>query len=175
MRDRIGNLPNRRAGRLAQNGDQMIVELPAVDVDPALLRQADWLRRRRHGLDENRNRDQSVGKYQMRDRGAFAAQRPEAFDDLGEARGKILYHPSGLLGLHLARRRLPHLPAGRQRRERRFDQLAVKLDADLNVGECELLDRLELFVEQARLEQQAAGDVGPELVAISQPILGLEK
>ena len=70
MRDRIGDLPNRRAGRLAQDGDEMIVELPAVDIDPALLRQADRLRRRRHRLDENRNRDQPVGKYQVRDRRA---------------------------------------------------------------------------------------------------------
>src|SRR5207302_517428 len=174
MRDRVCDLSNGGTGRLAQHSDKVVVELPAVNVDPALLRQADRLWRWRHRLDKHRNRDQSVRKYQMRDRGAFAAQPTKAFDDLGEARREILDHPSGFLWLHFSGRRLPHLPVGRQRRERRLDLLAVELGADLDVDERELLDWLVLFVEQARLEQQAAGNVGPELVAISQPVLGLE-
>src|SRR6266849_440533 len=174
MRDRVCDLSNGGAGRFAQDRDEIVVELPAVNVDPALLRQADRLRRWRHRLDKHRDRDQSVRKHQMRDRGAFAAQRTKAFDDLGEARREILYYPSRFLWLHFSGRRLPHLPIDRRRREWRLDQLAVELDADLNVDERELLDRLVLFIKQARLEQQAAGNVGPELVAIPQPILGLE-
>ena len=65
--DRVGDLTHGCTGRFAQNRHQVIVELPAVDIDAALLRQADRLRRRRRRLDKDRDCDQAVGVHDMRD------------------------------------------------------------------------------------------------------------
>src|SRR5450432_2846045 len=107
----------------------------------------------------------------MRDLAGLAAQRPEPLDDLGKSRRKVLDLPPGVLRSHVAGERLVHLPAGRRSRERRLEHFAIQFAADLDVGERELLDGLVLFVEQARLEQQAAGAIGPELVAEEQAVL----
>jgi hypothetical protein len=55
--------------------------------------------------------------------------------------------------------------------KRQLEHVAIELGVDLDVGECELLDRLVLFVEQARLQRQARARVGPELVSITHAIL----
>ena len=76
----------------------------------------------------------------MRDRRHLAAQGPVALDDLGEARRQFLDQPAGVLLHDVARQRFAHFPIHGRRPEARPHRVALDLDADLNVGEDELLD-----------------------------------
>src|SRR6266513_382580 len=65
-RNRISDESDRRAGRLAQHGHQMIVLSNAVDIEPALVGHAGGRRRGHERLDEHADRDQAVRKHEMR-------------------------------------------------------------------------------------------------------------
>ena len=110
--DRMGDLAHGRARRFAHHGDQVIVLPDAVDVEAALLQEPGRRRRRDERLDEHADRDEAIGKHEMRDALATPAQLAKAFHDLREAGRHARDDPAGILRDDVAGRTFEHLPVG---------------------------------------------------------------
>src|SRR6185437_3384574 len=174
MRDRVRDLTHRGAGRFAHHRDQVIVLPDPVYVEAPLLHGSGGRRSGDERHDEYADRDEPVGKYQMRDPLGTAPQLAKAFHDLGEPGGDVVHHPAGVLRDGISRRAFQYFPVARHRRPRRTDHRLVDPGVEREVAECELLDAVAVLIHYPGLEEQPGRRIGPEPMAVAQSVPGLE-
>ena len=97
-RARQGNLTHRRGGRLAEDGDEVVVDFMLKTLSPPWRIVPRAWRASPDRLDEHRDGDQPVGKDEVRHRIALAVQRAEPLADLDETRRQPGDLPAGILG-----------------------------------------------------------------------------